>query len=207
MALLPDDPKQRNALVLGILAVGFFYLFWAYWYSPRRTEIEELTAQKEQLDLGNLRAQGLSVRGGEDLEERLAQYEQHVVRLERLIPQEEEVAALLNDITAEARRTGVDLNNLQPLPEEAGAFYTRKTYELTVIGDYHNIGRFLSNIASLERIITPRDMDLSPFSGNRDVLSPEFETPLQASLRIQTYVLPPAGSVPPGSDTTGQGGG
>jgi type IV pilus assembly protein PilO len=207
MALIPDDPKQRNALVLGILTVAFFYLFWAYWYSPRRTEIEELTTQKEQLDLENRRAQRLSVRGGEDLEERLTQYEQHVFRLERLIPQEEEVAALLNDITAEARRTGVDLNNLEPQPEEAGAFYTRKTYELTVIGDYHDIGRFLSNIASLERIITPRDLDLSPFEGNRDVLNPDFETPLQASLRIQTYVLPPGGSGPPAADSAGQEGG
>lgn len=192
MALIPDDPKQRNALLIGILAAALFYFFWAYWYTPQSTEVQELQAQLEQLEMENQRARILSARGGSELEERLAQYERHVGQLERLIPREEEFAALLNSITAESRRHGVEINSIDPEPEEAGAFYTKRSYELVIIGDYHDIGRFLGTIASLPRIITATDLELTNFQGAAEVLDPEYEFPLTARLRIQTYILPAA---------------
>ncbi|MFH1765874.1 MAG: type 4a pilus biogenesis protein PilO [Gemmatimonadota bacterium] len=206
MALIPDDPKQRNALVVGILTAALFYVFWAYWYSPRKVAVEELGAQVEQLESQNQRAQIISARGGSELEERLALYERHVGRLERLIPQEEEFAALLNDITAESRRNGVEIATMRPEPEEVGAFYTKKSYELEVIGDYHNIGRFLGAIASLPRIITPKDLELMNFQGDDTVLNPDYETPLTARLRIQTYLLSAANYVLPVEGGEGQEG-
>ena len=206
MALIPDDPKRRNALVVGILAAALFYVFWAYWYSPQDLVVQDLTAQLEQLNSENQRAQLISARGGTQLQERLAEYERHVVRLERLIPQEEEFAALLNQITAESRRNGVEIFSIDPEPEEVGAFYTKKSYELAVVGDYHDLGRFLATIASLPRIITPMDLDLSSFQGDEDVLSPDFETPLTARLRIQTYIVPAGGDSPPSEGAQGQEG-
>ena len=206
MALIPDDPKQRTALVLGILAVALFYAFWAYWYSPQKAIADELAAQYEQLDAENLRAEIISARGGAELEERLAQYERHVGQLERLIPQEEEFVALLNDVTAESRRNGVEIATMRPEPEEVGLFYTKMSYELEVIGDYHNLGRFLGTIASLPRIITPVDLELMNFQGDETVLSPEYEAPLTASLRIQTYLLPATTDAPPAAGGEGQEG-
>jgi type IV pilus assembly protein PilO len=207
MALIPDDPKQRNALVVGILVAALFYVFWAYWYSPQRVQVEELEAQVESLEAENQRAQIISARGGSELQERLAAYERHVNQLERLIPQEEEFAALLNDVTAESRRNRVEIATLRPEPEEPGAFYTRKSYELEVIGDYHDIGRFLSAIASLPRIITPMDLELMNFQGDDSVLDPEYEAPLTARLRIQTYLLPAATSPPLVEGVGGEEGG
>ena len=204
MALIPDDPKQRKALVVGILAAALFYVFWAYWYSPQKTLVEELEAQVEQLEFENQRAQLISARGGAELQERLALYQRHVGQLERLIPQAEEVAALLSDITAEGRRNGVEIATLRPVPEETGAFYTKKSYEIEVIGDYHDIGRFLGSIASLPRIITPMDLELGEFQGDDSVLNPEYDTPLTARLQIQTYILPAAIDVPPTEGAEGR---
>lgn len=192
MALIPDDPKQRNALVVGILILALFYVFWAYWYTPHKTEVDGLQAQLDQLDLENQRAQLISARGGTELRERLALYERHVQQLEQLIPQQEEFVALLNDISAESRRHGVEINSLDPEPEETGAFYTKKSYELVVIGDYHNVGEFLTTIASLPRIITPMDLELTNFDGDEDVLTFDYESPVTARFRIQTYLVPAA---------------
>ena len=50
MALIPDDPRQRNALFIGILAAAGFYLFWSLWYSPRNTEVEEMAAEWAKKD-------------------------------------------------------------------------------------------------------------------------------------------------------------
>ncbi len=190
---------------MAFLALALFYAFWSYWYTPRGVEVAELESQLDQLSFNNQRAQIISARGGTDLQERLAQYERHVGHLERLIPEHEEFIALLNDITAESRRQGVMISSLSPEPEEVGAFYTKETYELQVIGDYHDLGRFLGTIASLPRIITPMDLDLSVFEGETEVLNPDYEAPLVASLRIQTYILPAADSAPPVDAGEGQG--
>jgi len=200
MALIPDDPKQRRALVFGVLALALFYAFWAYWYTPQKEAANELEAQLEQLETENLRAEIISARGGEELQERLALYERHVSQLENLIPQEEEFSALLSDISAESRRNGVEIATMRPEPEEVGAFYTKTSYEIEVIGDYHDLGRFLGTIASLPRIITPMDLELMEFQGDDTVLNPEYEAPLTARLRIQTYLLPAAA---PSTETGG----
>ncbi len=206
MALIPDDPKQRNALMLGILSVGLFFIFWTYWYTPKKEEQLALTTQLERLDQNNRLAQIIVARGGTELAERLAQYESHVDKLEGLIPQSEEVAAVLNQISAAARQTGVSDPEMRPEPDEPGAFYTKESYEIEVVGDYHDIGRFLTTIASLPRIITPVDLELTPYQGDVNLINPEIENPLTARLRIQTYILPANGQPSPAGGAGQEGG-
>lgn len=204
MALIPDDPKQRNALIIGIIAAAGFYFFWSYWYSPANTEVVEMSARFEQLDSENRRAQVIATRGGSELQDRLAMYERHVVQLEALIPQREEVSALLNDVTTVARRTGVQLATLTPEADEIGTFYTKQSYALEVVGEYHDLGRFLTNIASLPRIITPVNLDLAPFRGNAAAY--DMQMALTARFQIQTYILPTS-SAPSAGGGPGQPGG
>ena len=205
MALIPDDPRQRNALLIGILVAALFYVFWSWWYTPRNTEVEEMAARLEQLDSENRRAQIIATRGGAEMEELLARYERHLTQLEGLIPQDEEVAALLNDISRVARETGVEDASLRPETDEVGEFYTKESYALEVYGEYHDIGRFLANIASLRRIITPVNLELSRYEGNREVV--DMEAPVMASFQIQTYMLPTPVAAPTGEGGQGQQGG
>jgi len=57
-----------------------------------------------------------------------------------------------------------------------------------VVGEYHDVGRFLTAVASLPRIITPTDMELDQFTGAPP--SPDIQNPVVARFRIQTYVIP-----------------
>jgi len=205
MALIPDDPKQRNALIIGILAVACFYLFWSWWYTPNSTDVEEMSARLEQLDTENRRAQILATRGGEELEALLARYERHVEQLEALIPQSEEVSALLNDVSRVARETGVNDASLRPEADQVGDFYTKESYAMEIVGEYHDIGRFLASIASLPRIVTPVNLEITRFQGDRSVL--DMQQPLTATLQIQTYILPTPAAPPPGEGRPGGQGG
>ncbi len=207
MALIPDDPRQRNALLIGVVALAGFYFFWSMWYTARDEEVNSLETRLEQLEIENRRAQRVAIGSAEELEERLALYERHMTQLEQLIPDSEEVPRLLDQIMEQARRHGVDLGGIRPEPEEVGAYYTKSSYEYQVYGEYHDVGRFLAAIASLPRIITPVDLELGRFSGTQPL---DMEWPVSATLRVETFLLPDAGAapgvggvVPPEDGTTG----
>ena len=207
MALVPDDPRQRKALVVGLLALALFYVFWQYWYNPRATEVETLQATRDQLNLDNTLAEIEATRGTEGLEEQLGVYKQYVAQLENLIPRSEQVAGLLNAIASAARQTGVSDPDMYPEPAEIGEFYTKEIYQIGVTGDYHNIGRFLAAIASLPQVITSSGLTLAPYFGEPEALNVEAETPLTATLLIQTYILPDGSEELPVEGGAGTGGG
>lgn len=197
----PADPKQRNALIVGVLLLALIYPFYAFWYKGRRDEVTAFQTRLETLEDQNRRAQVLAARGGGDLEERLALYERQVSRLEELIPAAEEVAGLLDDINGTARRVGVDLYRMIPEPSEAGTFYTKTSYECSVVGEYHDVARFLTEIASLPRIVTPVEIEVELHSQAN--LFPEYDSPILMNFRIETYVLPQAGAPAPAAAPAG----
>jgi type IV pilus assembly protein PilO len=190
----PTDPTQRNWMLGGIVALIIAVPFKMYWVDVKNAENDVVRDRLESLDLQNRQAGVILARGGGDLEERMALYERHVERLEQLIPGQEEVAALLDDIQRRARAVSVDVLNLDPEPTESAGPYNRTGYQMTVVGEYHSVGRFLTDIASLSRIVTPVQVDLSPFA-NPDS-KPKMESPVQASFRIETYVLPDQAALP-----------
>lgn len=193
MSFLPDDPQGQKRFLLVLIPLlalaGFMYFF----HTGRKAEVAELDVQLEELESSNARARAMAARTGGELEERLALYEEYMVRLERLIPNDEEVAQLLYDISERAQQVGVTLDNLQPAADAPGAYYTRQTYEMVVIGDYHDVGRFLTEVGSLPRIITPINLSLD--TARED--DPD-DGSVSAEFSIETYVLPPAGQQPVG---------
>lgn len=205
MALLPSEPKKRNAILAIVATLAVVGLAYQYVYTPATDEIALDRERLEELEAANRSAQLTYARGGGNIEEQLALYERHVMQLEELIPASEEVSALLNSITAEARAANVELANIAPEGKQPGTYYTRDSYGMQAIGEYHDVGRFLTSIASLSRIITPLDLDLSRFS-NPTVYADRMQDPVQVTFRIETFVLPDEGQGPPPAEVGGQGG-
>jgi type IV pilus assembly protein PilO len=191
MALLPQEPKQQRALVVGILVVGLFYAFYEYLYTPRNEQLLVDQERLERLETQNLAAEIRALQR-ERLQQQAAVYERYVRRLERLVPAEEEVPALLRDITAEARRLNVDLNLIEPAANEPGPFYTREVYTMRVVGEYHGVGQFLTTIASLPRIITPIDLAMTTLERDAELF--DYEAGVLVDFQIETSVRPAGGA-------------
>lgn len=190
----PTDPKQRNYMIGGAIALIAIVPFRMYLLSPRQEANLAVQERIEALEGQNRRASVQAARGGGDLEERNAALERHVAKLEELIPAAEDVAGLLNDIAAAARRFDIEPQEMTPEPTETAAFYNRTSYEMAAVGEYHNMARYLTEIASLSRIVTPIELDVSLF--DRPELFPEMESPVLIRYRIVTYVLPAAPPAP-----------
>ena len=188
MALLPDDPKQQKAL--GAIAVSLVVLYFAnsLWYTGEIEAVEAEEGRVENLLSQNRTAQALAISAGRGLEERMALFERHVAELEQLIPSSEEVAMVINQMDLVARDVGVTVTMLRPEAPVEGAFYAQQAYQIRVLGEYHDVGRFLAGIASLPRIITPSDVQLQPFNDPSGSLG--FDSPVEVNFRIQTYLAP-----------------
>ena len=199
----PTDPTQRNWMIAGLVVLLLVVPFNMYWRTPKIADNDVLRDRLETLDVQNRQAQVIIARGGVDeLRRRMDQYTRHVDRLEELIPGQEEIATLLNDIQAVARQSGVDPLSLDPEPPQQAGPYQRTGYQMTVVGEYHDVARFLTEIASLPRIVTPVQMDVTLFGNPQS--RPEMEFPVQASFRIETYVLPDQTALP--TQMPGEGG-
>jgi type IV pilus assembly protein PilO len=191
MALLPSDPKQQQKLLIGLLPLLALIGYWYFFHGTKAEEVEGMRTRLEALEQNNNTARAIAGQGStEELARRLELYEEHMQRLEQLIPSGEEVPDLLNMIATRAEGTRVQLALMRPEEDVASEFYRRVTYEMGVIGEYHEIGEFLAEVGSLPRIVTPIDLTLRRRG--------DEGTELEAGFRIETYILPA-----PGADTTG----
>jgi hypothetical protein len=95
----------------------------------------------------------------------------------------------------QAQANRVQWGGFVPAAEEAGPYYSRQSYEISVAGLYHDIGSYLAAIASLPRIVKPGRMDLK-VTADRNPRDPSLPPLLRARFDVETYVLPAPGEVP-----------
>ena len=123
----------------------------------------------------------------EDLRKRLDVYRGSLGLLRRLVPERNEVPNLLDDISSRGKIRGVTLSQVVPLPVENGpAPFDTYKYNMSVIGHYDQIGQFLADVASPQRIIVPRLDQASPAAGK--ALGDTTGALLEAKFQVRTYV-------------------
>jgi len=191
MALPPLDPQTRKNLLLGtvVLALGG-YAYYSYVYSPRTAEVAALETRLEELQTRNSAARALTRGVGTDPEGVLAAYRRQLEAVEGLIPSGEELPDLLDAISVEAQRSGVEISLIQPTGATEESYYTRRVYDMAVLGRYHDIGEFLTRVASLPRIVTPKNLTLAPAPATGAQPSAAEAVRLEARFSIETYVIP-----------------
>lgn len=126
----------------------------------------------------------------EDLRRRLDTYRGSLALLRRLVPERNEVPNLLDDISSRGRIRGVTLAQVVPLPLQAGpAPFNTYKYNMSVIGRYDQIGQFMADVASLQRIIVPYDLTLNPASmTSAKALGDTSGALLEAKFQVRTFV-------------------
>lgn len=126
----------------------------------------------------------------EDVKRRVAEYERALTALKEFVPGGSEVADLLDNISTRAKLRGVNLSQFAPKPVEPGpAPYDTYTYDMSVIGRYDQVGRFLTDIASLKRIMVPIDLTLKRAQAQAArALGDTSPAMLEAKFQIRTYV-------------------
>ena len=126
----------------------------------------------------------------DDLRKRLDTYRGSLALLRRLVPERNEVPNLLDDISTRGKIRGVTLSQVVPQPVEPGpAPFDTYKYNMSVIGHYDQIGEFLADVASLQRIIVPYDLTVNAANTNAaKALGDTSGSLLEAKFQVRTYV-------------------
>jgi len=132
----------------------------------------------------------------EDLRKKLETYRSSLALLRRLVPERNEVPNLLDDISTRGKIRGITLSQVVPQAVEAGpAPFDTYKYTLSVIGHYDQIGEWLADVASLQRIIVPQDVSLAVANQqSAKALGDTSGALLEAKLQIRTFVKSGAGA-------------
>lgn len=209
-----DSLTKREQTFIGVAVISVLLAaaYWWFLYSPKSDELAALESRLVRLETANQRARSDIAKGSVDkLRAEVAKDARTLEIMRTLVPTSNEVPALLEDISTAARRVGLDLASVEPLPVIRGEDFDTYRYQLAVIGSYHTIGEFLSNVGSLRRIVAPVTLEMKPQSAGGRQQQRIRENPerprLQMTFQVQTYVSRalPAESVAVADNTTTPG--
>jgi type IV pilus assembly protein PilO len=97
------------------------------------------------------------------LESEYSEMHRRWILARELLPPDKEVAALLRKVTIAGTRAGVEFTMFQPMGQVPQQDYTENPVQVAVVGNYHQIATFLSNIANLSRIVNVADLKIRSY--------------------------------------------
>ena len=141
-------------VVIGVGAAG---AFWNYYAVPKNAEIET-----RQAALNQVRAEinrGLATaRRLPEFRKEVTTLEQQLERLRAVLPEQQDVADLLNRVNAMATQSNLRIVGFIPQAATKQALHTEWPIGLKLEGSYHDLGMFLERISKFPRIINVGNM-------------------------------------------------
>jgi len=170
----PTPIKLILMLVVFSLVLGGGYY---YYLTDKQTVLEQAETKEQSLknDYEKKSAQAANL---EAYREQKIQMENTFGALVKQLPSETEVPGLLEDITRTAIDNDLTIESIDLGAERVTEFYAELPIDITVEGDYHKIGSFVSGVANLSRIVTLHDFNISPAGSVQN---------LKMNIRAKTY--------------------
>ena len=149
---------------LGVLLLALLLIVAAsYWFDWRLQADELAAARQQELDLRDTfrRKKGQAI-NRDAYKKQLADIEQAFGAMLKQLPNKAEMEALLTDINQAGLGRGLQFTLFRPAQQETmSEFYAELPITIRVIGAYHDIGAFASDVSQLSRIVTLNDIGVA----------------------------------------------
>lgn len=160
---------QRVLIYVGtfLVLIGsvVYFLYMPKWTmkTELQTEFDDLSnklviARKNAAKLPRLRAE-------------MKVAEEKFQEASKALPENKEIPSLLTSISQSGSEAGLEFLLFQPGAETNKNFYSEIPVSVKVVGGYHNVAEFFDRVASLSRIVTVRNIVISPASGKENQLN------------------------------------
>ena len=156
-------PKSVKTFFAALLAILILLFGWYLYISDQQDELERVRQKETALrkEFSDKQAKAVNL---EAYRKQLEDMKEMLQTMLRQLPSRTEMPDLLNDITQAALGAGLETQLFQPGAEAMKEFYAEKPIQLRMLGTYHQFGTFISNVASLPRVVilTMHDVSLKP---------------------------------------------
>jgi Tfp pilus assembly protein PilO len=195
---MADTPKT-TPMILGLLALLVGYAGWSG-DGLNLLGVEGLRARSDRAaaltdTIAGITAQidtakrDLATSSVEDVQAKTAAYNSSLQILRSLVPEQREVANLLDDIQIRAKVRNVSVSEFSVLtPVEGPVPFDTYSYQMAVIGRYHQVGAFLTDVASLRRIMVSSDLKIAAAQAAQASALGDTTAMIEARFTIRTYV-------------------
>lgn len=174
-------PTAFKIVVFAIVFVALVYAGWHFDITQLREELAGLK-QKEAEQIQILEIRQKKVANLDALKDQMKEMEQSFDDMLRQLPNKTEVADLLIDISQTGLAAGLEFKLFEPKGETPKEFYAELPINISIVGDYHQFGEFVSGIAALPRIVTTHDIQIQPLGADAPA-----ERPLSMTAIAKTY--------------------
>lgn len=141
-------------------------IFLGYYFHLNDLLAEREVVQKKEVELKQAyEAKAFKAANLDVYRKQMADMEKSFGTLVKQLPGKTEVPGLLEDITHTGLGSGLEIDSIKLQSERKAEFYVELPIEIQVRGTYHDLGSFVSGVASLPRIVTLHDFDIKPVEG------------------------------------------
>ncbi|MDP3844589.1 MAG: type 4a pilus biogenesis protein PilO [Oxalobacteraceae bacterium] len=141
-------------VLFAVLVLG-----WYFYWSDQIAALDAGVQQEQKLrdEYRSKIAQAMNLDSLRKQKELVGQY---VATLEKQLPNKAEMDALLSDINQAGIGRGLQFELFKPGQVAVNDYYAELPINIKVVGSYHDVGAFTSDIANLPRIVTLNSMNL-----------------------------------------------
>lgn len=170
--------------VLLVLGIGYYVLI----HGSISSDLDSAQAQKKQLQ-DQIREAERREKQYLELTQELANRETADRQNRRILPENAEIAAFLQDLNRVAELSGLTINLVEPRPEQRQELYTKIPVVLALRGRFHQLTKFLYNVSKLDRAISMENIRMTA-----PTLLPSGEVVVNVDVRATTFRRPTGGN-------------
>lgn len=161
-----------------IAFVVILFLGYNFHLSEMMTNLSSLEAKEQELK-ESYTARAMQAANIEKYRVQMNSIQEDFGSLLRQLPSDTEVPGLLEDITKAGLGNQLVFDQIKLLPEATETYYVELPMDISVTGEYHGMGAFITAVANLSRIVTWHDLSLAPVSSDGNIL--------KLQIRAKTY--------------------
>lgn len=159
-------PKAAKIAMAAIVSIAVGIGSYMFLVSSEVEALENAELQEIQLK-NNYRIKYGAAVNLDSYKKQMVDMEEKFSLLLKRLPTSHETPGLLDDITYVGTTSGLSFIKINWLPELEKQFYTELPIQIEVIGDYHEFGQFVSQVAALPRIVTLHDFSINEADGDK----------------------------------------
>jgi type IV pilus assembly protein PilO len=180
-------PLPVKAVLLAVVFVVLLGMGYYFLLSPALETLDQEKAKEQQLKdvFFQKKSQAINL---EAYRAQMVEIEKTFGALLRQLPDKSQIDGLLTDINQAGLSRGLEFELFKPGNETQAEFYAEMPIAIKVLGTYHDLGAFTTDISKLSRIVTISDVSVQPKSKDAKTVNADTMLVMEAVAKTYRYL-------------------